>query len=128
MNNILTYLTIIFLSTFAWADNHWAKKKTNFEQRIQDAYQRKTNKLKSKTKHIRYKQKLRLDKSKLKWALLENRLQRDNKDKAQKLLNLFINPQKKGKENIKRKFMNNKNKNKKLKEKYKIPLEEQLFL
>ncbi len=128
MHDIIKYFVIIFLSSSVWADNHWAKKKTNFEQHIQEAYQRKANKLKSKKKHSQYKQKLKLNKSKLKWAFLENRLQRDNKDKAQKLLNFFINPKKNNKEHLKRKFIENKNKSKKLKEKYKIPLEEQLFL
>lgn len=116
------------MSTFAWADNPWVQKKTNFEQHSKEFHQRKTNKLKTKEKYIQSKQKSDLKKSQLKWAFLENQLQQDNRDKAQQLLNLFINPKQHRKNNIKRKFIQTRNKNKKLKEKYKIPLEDQLFL
>ena len=128
MNKVLKYIFLICLSTSAWADNHWEKKKSNFEQHTQEFYQRRTNKLKSKSKHIQNKQKSDLEKSQLKWTFLENRLQTDNRGQAQQLLNLFINPKKYNKKDVKRKFIDTKNKNKKLKEKYQIPLEEQLFL
>ncbi len=128
MNDVSKYLAVAFLSSFVWADNHWIEKKTNFEQHIQETNQKKENKIKMKPQHTRYRQKLKSEKSQLKRTFLSRRLQRNSRDKAQKLLNLFTNPMKNHKKNIKGKFIKNRNKNKKLKEKYNIPLEEQLFL
>lgn len=123
----MKYFVVILSSTPAWADNHWKQKSLNFEQHIQTLNQRKSAQLKAKIKHIRYKQKLRLEKSKLKRALLENQLQTNNREKAQKLLRLFINPKKENKDKVKRNFIKNRNKSKSLKKKYQIPLEDQLF-
>ena len=128
MKNILKYTAVIFLSTFAWADNHWQKKKKDFAQHTYEFHQRKTNKLQSKAVHIQHKQKWNTKKSQFKWAFLENRLQINNREKAKQLFKPFINPKKNNKQSSKRKFIENKTKSKKLKEKYPIPLEEQLFL
>ena len=128
MHDIIKYFVIIFLSTFAWADNYWLKKKANFEQHSKEFYQRRTNILKAKPKYIQNKQKSDIEKSHLKWTFLENQLQKDNRNEAQKLFNLFINPKNNRKKDAKRKFIEIRNKNKKLEEKYKIPLEDQLFL
>lgn len=128
MNRALKYLIVILMSAFAWADNYWMQKKTNFEKHSKEFQQRKTNKLKIKTKYIQNKHISDLEKPQLKWAFLENQLQQDNRGKAQQLLNLFTTQKQNRKTNIKRKFIQTRNKNKKLKEKYKIPLEDQLFL
>lgn len=128
MNKIVKYLIVILTSTFAWADNHWLKKKTNFEQHSKEFYQRRANKLKAKTKYIQNEQKSDLKKSQLKWIFLEYRLQTDSRMKTQKLLNLFTHPDKSNKKDVKRKFMEIRNKSKKLEERHKIPLEDQLFL
>ena len=117
----------VFLSTTAWANTYWQKKKENFEQHTQEIYQRKTNKLKTKSQYLQYRKKLHTEKSQFKWAFLENRLQTNHREKAHQLFGLFSKSKKQSKPS-KRKFIENRNKNKKLKEKHKIPLEEQLFL
>lgn len=127
MSKIIKYTAIAFLSTTAWADNHWQKKKTNFEQHTQELHQRKTNKLKTKSQYLQYKKNLHLEKSQLKWTFLENRLQTNHREKANQLFHLFSTSKKHSKK-LKRKFIQIRNKNNKLKEKHKIPLEKQLFL
>ena len=127
MNQLLIVLFFIFLSIPAWSDNHWQEKKTNFEQHTQELHQRKTNKLKTKSQYFQQRKKLQLEKSQFKWAFLENRLQANYREKANQLFLLFSTSKKHSKK-LKRKFIEIRNKNKKLKEKHKIPLEEQLFL
>ena len=100
---ISKYIFIISLSTSVWAENPWKEKKINFAQHTQKLHQRKINKLKLKPKYIQYKQKLNLKKSQLRWTFLENRLQKNHREKAQQLFNLFINPnnnKKSSKENL----------------------------
>jgi len=105
MKQTAIYLTLILSGTFSQADNHWLKKKMHFERHSKEFYQRRANKLKAKTKYIQNEQKSNLKKSQLKRTFLENRMQTDNRNKAQELLNLFVHPNKNNKKDVKRKFI-----------------------
>ena len=119
------FIVSLFFTPLSFSQSHWEKRKLDFDSHYMQYNLHKENKLNKKQDHSKQKNQEKIQKDELRNQYINNRTIQDSTSKAQKLFQTFL--EKKPPSHLKKDFLKKRDMENKIKEKYEIPLEKEIF-
>ncbi len=129
----MLYIIILFVvmgtvETSFSRESLWKQRQVDFEEYIDQTESRKKEKMQSQKSYVLEKGKREKRKKELKLQFLNQRVFENHQDKAERIFQIYTHPGLFSKSVLKKKFLEQRIKEREQKEVYSIPLEQQLFL